>query len=90
MLTSIQNTDLTKPALTDENEPMISILDVVNFGDQTPPKEEIVPEQKSSITNQNLNEIIDDSQFQFFAQSERIKEGFRVELTNDDGMGYVG
>jgi hypothetical protein len=51
----------------------------------------VVPEQKGRINAQELTEIIDQGQFKFFAQSEALPtEGIKVELANDDGLGYVG
>jgi len=71
----------------------MSIFDIVNTGSVKKPSLAEVNDVKSGkIFNKDLTNIInDDSAFQFFAQTEvLVDDGIKVDLSNEDGLGYVG
>jgi hypothetical protein len=76
----------------DEPGQSLSILDVVNMGNQKRPTDAaLIPELKGRISDAQLDGIIDESQTNFFAQFDSVPtSGIKVDLTNDEGLGYVG
>lgn len=69
----------------------MSILDVVNIGGQAKSQAEMMAVTQNRISDKQLADIIDESTSNFFAQFDKVPEsGIKVELTNDEGLGYVG
>ena len=71
----------------------MSIFDIVNTGNtKTPSLAEVNDIHSQKIFNKDLNGIInDESNFSFFAQTEKLPDnGIKVNLSNENGLGYVG